>query len=908
MEDREHTTAGLVLRTAFWTVVTLLAALWFWGGLTDAQVPAETLGRIGHVFKLGILIIVAARVLVALATRTLRSEIKFDIAVSAVVLVVWSFAWVVTRPWRLAAERGDQVELVLMNWSGGGGQKEEQIVANLIAEFERTHPNIRVKRINPGDSGSYNTKLQTMMAAEVPPDIFYMGSERFAKFAKSGQLARIEDFIKQDRDAGRETLNLDDFFTNTVDCFRFDGEVSGRGVLYGIPKDFTTWGFYYNKSRFDEAGLTYPNDLPREEWTWDKFAEYARKLGALPGMLGGAEFSTWDDPIRAYLWTYGVDVVDDDFNSRLFDPVVRDRLATLRAWRFSEKNTLVSGDSQVAQGQDIFVTGRVGMVGPLGRWVVPTYRAIRDFDWDFAPMPRGTQPANLVATVAWSIGSKSKHPAEAWKLLKFLCGAEGQARAAELGLAIPTLRSVAYGPSFTQPDQKPQHDNVYLEQAEYAQIARIPGYPEWKDNLSKRLDQLLKSGRSLAVDDILHELEADWQRDRENPIRRTDYPALRWGVVAAIVLVPLALVLAIVGTVWWWHRPGRIALKEEISGYGFVSPWFVGFCVFMAFPIVMSFVLAFSKWSGVSPLREAQWVGLANFRHLLFNDPTFWTSLKVTAYYALFAVPIGQIIALIMALLLNHELKFSGFFRSALYLPSVLAGVGIAILWRWVFDGEVGLMNGYLLTPLFAVLNPVVEFVGPSINWLWDHSITTGWNRIIDAANAQMGTSWAQAPLDGVLPTHLTPPRWFTDDAKKFGPPAFAIMSFWAMGGTMVIYLAGLKGIPKELYEAASIDGSSIFQRFRNITLPMLSPIIFFNGIMAIIGSFQVFTQAFVMTGGGPGDDTRFYVLYLYNLAFDRSHMGYASAMAWLLLVIILTLTLVVMRGSKRFVYYEALK
>jgi multiple sugar transport system permease protein len=161
----------------------------------------------------------------------------------------------------------------------------------------------------------------------------------------------------------------------------------------------------------------------------------------------------------------------------------------------------------------------------------------------------------------------------------------------------------------------------------------------------------------------------------------------------------------------------------------------------------------------------------------------------------------------------------------------------------------------------------------------------------------------------GLAGSHaLTAPKWFTEDAAWFGPPAFAIMSFWAMGGTMVIYLAGLKGIPRELYEAAAIDGSSALQRFRNITLPMLSPIIFFNAIMAVIASFQVFTQAFVMTGGGPGDSTRFYVLYLYNLAFDRSHMGYASAMAWLLLVIILALTLLVMRGSRRFVYYEALK
>jgi multiple sugar transport system permease protein len=151
-------------------------------------------------------------------------------------------------------------------------------------------------------------------------------------------------------------------------------------------------------------------------------------------------------------------------------------------------------------------------------------------------------------------------------------------------------------------------------------------------------------------------------------------------------------------------------------------------------------------------------------------------------------------------------------------------------------------------------------------------------------------------------------PRWFERDAQTWGVPAFVIMSFWMVGGSMMIYLAGLKGISKELYEAAAIDGATLRHRIRHVMLPMLSPVIFFNTIMAVIASFQIFTQAYVMTAGGPGDATRFYVLYLYNQAFDLHNMGYASALAWLLLLIILALTLSVMAGSKRFVYYEALK
>jgi multiple sugar transport system permease protein len=507
------------------------------------------------------------------------------------------------------------------------------------------------------------------------------------------------------------------------------------------------------------------------------------------------------------------------------------------------------------------------MVGPLGRWVVPIYRDIEEFEWDFAPIPRGTRRANVVATVAWSMSKDTEHPEAAWKLIKYLSGPEGQRRTAELGLAIPSLKTVAYSPAFLTPDQPPENDRAYLEAAEYATLLPVPANPQWEARLGTRLEQALRSGADF--DATLKQLEADWERERLNFLRRTDYPPVPWRLLGLSLGLPALIGVGVGLAFWWRRRPNRIAFREELWGYALLSPWFIGFGAFMAFPIVLSLILSFAKWNGISTLAFAQWVGWGNYQHLLFDQPRFWTSLRVTAYYAIIAVPVGQALSLGAALLLNHETRLSGFFRSAWYLPSVLAGVGVAILWRWVFDGEVGLMNTYLLGPLCDVLNATLGLTG-----------------------------------DG----QLAPPQWFTADAGWFGPPAFAIMSFWTIGGTMVIYLAGLKGIPDELYEAAAIDGSNLWHRFRNVTLPMLSPIVFFNTIMAVIASFQVFTQAFIMTGGGPGDDTRFYVLYLYNAAFQDYHMGYASAMAWILLAIILALTLVAFRGSRRFVYYEALK
>lgn len=789
---------------------------------------------------------------------TITRALRITLAAAAGLLFLWALVWVtVVRHYRQAPERPGQIELRVMNWAGGGGQKEEQIVAELIATYCRQHPNIKVTRINPGDAASFFTKLQTMMAADAPPDVFYMGSERLSGFASQDLLLELEPLIAADEAAGRPTLRPADFFRPTVDCFRFDGQATGAGKLYGIPKDFTTIGFYYNKTLFDKAGLPYPPD----DWTWDDFITTARELHQrLAGEdVTGAEFMTWPSMIRAYLRTEGLEVSSDDFqHSRLREPDVRAALERLRSWRFDEEGTLTSGKSQVAAGESVFLSGKVGMAGPFGRWVVPTYRPIKEFEWDFAPLPHGKVKANVAFTVSWSIAKQTRYPQEAWELVKFLCGADGQAQAAGLGLAIPTLKAVARSTAFMDPNQKPERDYVYVDQAEYAEVLRWPADTQFESRLGNRLEAALRTG-STSLENAITQLEDEWRKSQQTPLRRTDFPAAPWGRITRGLVIPLAGLLLVALVVWWQRRPKKIGLREELAGYGFVSPWVLGFLAFMAFPIVLSFLLSCMKWTGVSGLQYAQWVGLANYRELLFYDDKFRMSLRVTAYYALFAVPLGQLLALLGALLLNHDLKLSGFFRSAWYLPSVLAGVGVAILWKWVFDGDHGLLNTYLLGPLLE-------------------------------------------------PFRVKPPQWFDKDAATFGPPAYALMSLWGIGGTMVIYLAGLKGIPTELYEAASIDGASRWSRLRNVTLPMLSPVMFFNVIMAIIGSFQVFTQAYVMTGGGPGDDTRFYVLYLFNQAFEFHEMGYASALAWLLLAIILILTLIVMRGSRRFVYYEALK
>lgn len=289
----------------------------------------------------------------------------------------------------------------------------------------------------------------------------------------------------------------------------------------------------------------------------------------------------------------------------------------------------------------------------------------------------------------------------------------------------------------------------------------------------------------------------------------------------------------------------RTRVRKTILGVSFVSPWILGFLIFTLGPMVASFYFSFTDYQVLSP---PSWIGWENYRILVKDDPLFWKSLYNTAYYVFFRVPTGIILSLIIAVLLNQKFKGTTLFRALFYFPSLISGVVLSVIWLWI------------LSPEFGLLNLILDKLG------------------------------IQGPL------------WLTDPA--WTKLAFVIMSCWGIGPTMIIFLAGLQDIPDQLYEAAHIDGSNWWQDLWCITIPLLTPSLFYNIIVLIIGAFQVFTQAFVMTSGGPLDSTLFYVLYLYNNGFRYFKMGYASAMAWILFVIIFTLTLIQVKYSS-WVHYE---
>ena len=786
------------------------------------------------------------------------SAVRWTLVAAAAVLVAWSFLRVGSREIRRLGDHDGRTTLTVLHWSGEGGPEEDEIVERSLRDFEAANPGLRVKRINPGDAGSFYTKLQTMMAAGEPPDVFYVGNERIPSFASLGLLEPLDRFVAADAASTEPgALRLDELYPQVVDAFRYDGSNAGRGTLWGIPKDFTTVGFYYNKDIFRKAGVPFP----AADWTWDDFVGAARAIHAAKGPDGepyiGAEFVTWPAMVRAYLFTEGCDAVGASWDEvRLSDAKSLAALERLRAWRHDEEGTLTSGRSKLATGSAVFATGKVGMAGPFGRWVVPEYRRIKDFDWDFAPLPRGSERANIILTVSWSISAQSAHKDDAWKLVRWLTNEEGQKAQARLGLAIPSNRRAAESDAFVDA-AKPTNDRGYLDAVAAARVIDWPSNAKFEQLLGSNLDEGLKTGTK-PVAEAAADFERLWKAELASPLGRGGFPPVPWAAISVGVGVVLAL-----GAAWAVHSRRGTALplqeqREERAGYLFASPWLAGFAVFMAFPVVLSLVLSFSGWRGLSTLAEARWVGWGNYAQLLSGDARFWTSVRVTLYYVLVAVPLGQGLALAAAVLMNQKVFGIPFFRAAWYLPSVLAGVGVAVLWRWVFDSDAGLMN-QLLGPVLA-------------------------------------------------PFGLEPPHWFGKDAGTWGVPAFAIMNAWFVGGSMMIYLAGLHGIPDELNEAAQVDGIGRVRRFVSITLPMLGPVILFNVLMAVIGSFQVFTQAFVMTGGEPGDSTRFYVLYLFNQGFEFYEMGYASAMAWLLLLAVLAVTAVILRSSARHIYYEALR
>ncbi|WP_165956555.1 carbohydrate ABC transporter permease [Kribbella antibiotica] len=289
----------------------------------------------------------------------------------------------------------------------------------------------------------------------------------------------------------------------------------------------------------------------------------------------------------------------------------------------------------------------------------------------------------------------------------------------------------------------------------------------------------------------------------------------------------------------------KLRRREALWFYLFASPWIIGFVVFLLGPMIASVYFSLTDWDSFTP---PKWVGLDNYRRLLTDDPVFWKALWNTFYYAAISVPLGLVLGLWLANLLNKQVRMRKLFRTLIYLPTLVPLVATAMIFKMVLAPS-GPLNDLL---------GVVGIPGPS--WLLD-------------------SMWVK--------------------------PALILLSVWGAGGATVLLLAAMKGIPRELYEAAEVDGASSLRQFWSITVPQLTPIIFFNLIMGLIGAFQVFSQVYILTKGGPNNASQTMVPLLFNEAFSFYHLGYASALSWLLFAVIMVFTLIAFRSARRWVFYE---
>ncbi len=308
------------------------------------------------------------------------------------------------------------------------------------------------------------------------------------------------------------------------------------------------------------------------------------------------------------------------------------------------------------------------------------------------------------------------------------------------------------------------------------------------------------------------------------------------------------------------RRPRTRQSRENLNGYLFAAPWLIGFFALTLGPMLASLFLGFLHWDGIS-MDTIAWVGLDNYERAL-ADPDLGLALWNTAYYSFVSVPLGLMVALGLAILLNQPLRGIALFRTIFYMPAVVGGVATIMMWIWVFNPDYGLLNSALIK-----ICRLLVFFG-----------------------LEQAAQWEM-------------PRWIF--SAIWAKPSLILMSLWETGASMLIFLAALQNVPDALYEAADLDGAGRWKKFLHVTIPQISPALFFNLVMGVIGSFQVFSQAFLMTDGGPNKATLFYVLYLYNKAFGDFEIGYASALAWILFTIIMFFSALVFRSGKLWVYYE---
>lgn len=743
--------------------------------------------------------------------------------------------------------------------------------------FELRHPGVRVIT-SPYFEGDDVQRFITAIAGGEPPDVVMQDRFSIGEWAARGALLSlqgpIERSMQRQRNGGPQGIDRDDFYPS---CW---AETVYNGQVYGVPCGSDARALFYNEDLLRRAGFVdaQGNVVPPRDW--DELRRYAVALTqrGRDGQLKVLGFAP--NYGNSWLFLYGIlnggqFMSPDGRRVTLDDPRIVQALNYMRdlydaVGGVSAVEAFVNGiftNGTTDPETDPFATGKLAMKidGDWNLGILTEYHPNMRFGVAPPPAPRGMPSVTWSGGFAYVIPATSRNPQMAFELIRFLVSDEGWQIQHDVNARYASSRGLAYIPLMTaQPKVNDRVIEQYVQHNPYVPARVATAFPvfvrmmkssrfrpvsplgqmRWDEEV--RAIDLAVRGRQPAAA-VLRAATEKVQRQLDWVLNQTPRPPVDvaritiWIVVGLIVLTLFAFVLAL----RWRHYSS----SEVVAAAFFVSPWVIGFTVLLIGPIIASLLYSFCRYDVLHP---PQWVGAENYRRLLTDDPMFWKSLGNTAYM-LIGVPLGMAVGLAIALLLNSEIRGMKVYRALFYLPSVVPLVAGSILWMWVLNPTDGLVNSMLR-------------------------------------------------MAGVR--HL--PLWLSDPGLGLGSKAaILLMILWACGGGMVIWLAGLKGIPRHLYEAAQIDGAGPLRRFFHITIPMLSPYIFFNLVIGTIGTMQIFTQALVMTSGGPADSTMFFAYYLFNSAFRYFQMGSASAIAWVLLLMILLLTGIQMWSSRRWVQYE---
>lgn len=637
-------------------------------------------------------------------------------------------------------------------------------------------------------------------------------------------------------------LKPEDFF---VPCYK---ECVYEDGIYGLPFNTDVRVLFYNRKIFRENGL----DPDRPPKNWKELKEYAEKLTVRDEnkRLKRVGFSpihgnSW---LYLYAWQKGGEFVSDGGRKMTFtDPKIVEALQWMDEvcdiYGIKELDRFATGFGSEAFYP--FLSDKFAMDCQEGYLLSMIRKHKPDLDFMVAPMPWPDDGVHAT----WSGGFAfifpvgSKNYRGALEFGKFMVSKESQVHYGKKSDQIPALVEAAHDDYF----MKDKYWRVFIDEMNYSRFRPV-------SVIGDMMFSQLARARDFAVHkkvtpyEALKEAEKECQAEYDRLHNKYNYPPAPLKKILFFLLLPI-----VVFVFFRVLRASRIIKKsklhrrEMINGYLFALPVFLGLMIFTLGPILVSIIFSFCYYDILTPSR---WLGMANYRRLFIEDPLFYKSLSNTVIFTAMSVPFGLLTALGLALLLNRKFKGRSVFRTIFFVPSIIPIVAASVLWVWLYNGEYGLVNHML------------QKIGlPGWNWL---------------------------------------------NNERLAKPAIVLMGIWSVGGGMIICLAGLQGIPRHLYEAAQIDGANAWQKFLHITFPMLSPTLFFLMVMGFIGSFQIFTQAYVITDGtgAPLDSTLFYVFYLFLQGFAFFNMGYASAMAWLLVIVIAVVSYIQFKFSSKWVYY----